>query len=314
MPKRLEGQVAVVTGAGRGIGRAVAKLLAEEGASVVVNDLGCDPDGSGSSRDPADHVVAEIRKSGGKALATYDDVADMNGAESTIKAAIDNFGTLDILVNSVGIRRDAMLYNMTEEDWDAVIRTNMKGTFCPTKFAGVWFRQQRKGRVICMVSDDGLGAYGRTNLAAANEGLVGFVKVVSRDMGKYNVTVNAVSPVARTRLYPGSAESYLVPNGARSPAEEAGVAPLGPDPLWKGPGTPDDPENVAPVVVYLCTPEAKDVNSWVIGVQGGDIYLYSHPTVDRGIYHWGPFTVDELVATAPRTLFLGAHNPAPPRK
>ncbi|MCY4581119.1 MAG: SDR family NAD(P)-dependent oxidoreductase, partial [Chloroflexi bacterium] len=152
MGNRLEGKTAVVTGAGRGIGRATALLLAEEGASVVVNDLGCDVDGSGSSSDPADGTVEAIKSAGGNAVANYDNVATMEGGEAVIRSAVDSFGQVDVLVNSVGVLQDRMIYRMSPDEWDRVIRYNVKGTFTPTKFAAILFRQQRSGRVVNFTS------------------------------------------------------------------------------------------------------------------------------------------------------------------
>ena len=204
MGNRLEGKVAVVTGGGRGIGRGVAKLLAEEGASVVVNDLGCDVDGTGSNHAPADGVVEEIKSAGGKAVASYDDVALMEGGESVVQAAVDNFGQIDILVTCAGILRQGMIYQTTPEDFDAVMRYNAKATFTVTKFATILMRQQRSGRIVHMTSDAGLGGFGLSAYAAASEAILGLSRSVSRAMGKYGVNCNAVSPMVETRQFPGT--------------------------------------------------------------------------------------------------------------
>ena len=213
MGNRLEGKTAVVTGAGRGIGRATALLLAEEGASVVVNDLGCDIDGSGSSQDLADSAVEAIKAAGGNAVANYDNVATMDGGEAVIRSAVDNFGQVDVLVNSVGVLQDRMIYRMTPDDWDRVIRYNVKGVFSPTKFAAILFRQQRSGRVVNFTSDAGLGDIGRSNYAAASEAIIGLTRTVGRDLGRYGVTCNAISPLVETRLFPGSVEEFRVVQG-----------------------------------------------------------------------------------------------------
>ena len=176
MGNRLEGKIAVVTGGGRGIGRGIANLLAEEGASIVVNDKGTEVDGTGASNIPADGVVDEIKSSGGKAIANYSDVSTMEGAESLIQACVDNYGQIDILVNSAGSLKDRMIYQMTESDFDQVVRNNSKSVFTTTKFAGILFRQQRSGRVVNMVADSGLGDVGRSNYAAATEGIVGLTR------------------------------------------------------------------------------------------------------------------------------------------
>lgn len=306
MGNRLEGKVAVVTGGGRGIGRAVAFLLAEEGASVVVNDLGCDVDGTGSSREPADAVVEEIRARGGQAVANYDDVSRMEGGENVIRTAVDTFGRLDILVNSVGILWDRMIFQMSPEDFDRVVRNNLKGTFTPTKFAAILFRQQRSGRIVNMTSDAGLGEIGRSNYAAASEGIIGFTRTVARDLGRYGVTCNAISAVARTRLFPGSVDEYRRPRGPDpDPLQRAGLGD--PEPLaeWEGPGSPDDPENVAPLAVFLCTDAVPNVNGYVFGVRGGTIFLYSNPAIEKSIHKWGTFTVDELDRLVPRIMGNG---------
>ena len=200
MGDRLKGKVAVVTGAGRGLGRCHALALAAEGAKVVINDLGGAVDGTGADKSPADEVVAEIKKMGGEAVANYDSVATMEGGEKIIKAAIDNFGRLDILVNNAGVLRDRMIFNMTEEEWDTVISVHLKGHFACTKHACIIFRQQRSGRIINTSSEAGLGNMGQANYSAAKEGIVGFTRTVARDMGRYGVTCNAIRPRAATRM------------------------------------------------------------------------------------------------------------------
>jgi len=307
MGNRLEGKVAAVTGAGRGIGRAVARLLAAEGAAVVVNDLGCDVDGSGSSREPADRVVEEIRSAGGQAVANYDDVSRMEGGESVVRTAVDTFGKLDILVNSVGILWDRMVFQMSPEDFDRVVRNNLKGTFTPTKFAAILFRQQRSGRIVNMTSDAGLGEIGRSNYAAASEGIVGFTRTVARDLGRYGVTCNAISALARTRLFHGAVEEFRIPQGPPpDPNERAGLG--APEALvdWDGPGNPDDPENVAPLAVLLCTDALPHVNGYVFGVRGGTIFLYSNPAIEKSVHKWGTFTMDEMDYLVPRLLGSGS--------
>jgi len=306
MGNRLEGKVAVVTGAGRGIGRGVALLLAEEGASVVVNDLGCDVDGTGSSHVPADQTVAEINSRGGKAIASYDNVSIMDEGENLIKTAVDTYGQLDVLVNSVGILRDRMIYQSTPVDFDLVIRNNVKGTFVPTKFAAIVFRQQRSGRIVNMTSDAGLGEIGRSNYAAASEGIIGITRTVGRDLGRYGVTCNAISPMVETRLFPGTVDEYRVADAPGPSRDER--AGIGPSPVlsdWEGPGSPDDPENVAPLAVYLSTYATPHVNGYVFGVRGGSIYLYSNPAIERTIHKYGRFTMDEMDVLVPKMLGTG---------
>ena len=306
MGKRLEGKVAVVTGAGRGIGRGVALLLAKEGASVVVNDLGCDVDGTGSSHVPADRVVEEIKAVGGKAEASYADVALMDGGESVVKTAVDTFGQLDILVNSVGILRDRMIYQMTPQEFDRVIRNNLKGTFTPTKFAAILFRQRRSGRIVNMTSDAGLGQIGRSNYAAASEGIVGFTRSVARDLGRYGVTCNAISSMVETRLFPGTVEEIRFSRRTRpTPDERAGIGPSPAIERWEGPGGPDDPENVAPLAVYLCTYASPNINGYVFGVRRGSIFVYSNPSIEKGVHKWGQFTMEEMDILVPKMIGRG---------
>ncbi len=309
MGNRLEGKVAVVSGGGRGIGRAVALLLAEEKASVVVNDLGCEVDGTGSLKDPADRVVAEIARAGGTAVAGYEDVSTMAGGEAVVQRAVDTYGHVDILVNSVGVRRDRMIFQMTPDDWDIVVRNSLKSYFTTTKHACILMRQQRGGRIVNLTSDAGLGAIGTSNYAAATEGIIGLTRTVARDMGRYGVTCNAVSAVALTRLSPGSVESYRASGVHPTPDQRAGLGlppPLG---AWEGPGSPDDPDNAAPLVAYLCTEGSPNANGYVFGVRGGSIYLYSNPEVERSIYKTGIFTMDEMDELVPRHMSYDMRRP-----
>src|SRR6201993_1360283 len=201
----LDGRVAIVTGAGRGIGRSTAVLLAREGASVVVNDLGGAVDGSGSDTGPAHDVVSEITSTGGKAIASGADVSDHAAAENLIKSAIAEFGRLDVLVNVAGILRDRMIFNMSEQEWDDVIRVHLKGTFNTSKFAAAHWRSLREetaqNRIINFPSVSGLhGAPGQPNYAAAKMGIVGLTMSCANSLAKYGVTVNVISPGAATRM------------------------------------------------------------------------------------------------------------------
>src|SRR4029450_11492780 len=197
----LKGKVAVVTGAGRGIGREIAMLMAKHGAQVVVNDYGGTAGGSGAASAPADEVVNEIAKAGGKAVANYDSVASMAGGQSIVKTAVDNFGRIDIVVNNAGILRDRMIFNMTEEEWDAVINTHLKGSFAITRAAAPIMREQKSRRVSHMNSPPGLiGNVGQANYAAAKPGIFGLTKATALDMSRYNVTANCISPFAWTRM------------------------------------------------------------------------------------------------------------------
>ena len=192
----VQDKVAIVTGAGRGIGRGVAKLLAAEGASVVVVDPGASVDGSGADRSPAGLVAREITDAGGSAVPCYESVVTMEGGENIVRTAVENFGTLDIVVTCAGILRDRMVFNLTEQEWDDVIAVHLKGTFTVVKHACILFRQQRSGRIVTFSSTSGLyGNSGQANYGAAKDGIAGLTRVVARDMGRYGVTANAISPV-----------------------------------------------------------------------------------------------------------------------
>jgi len=297
MAKRLEGKVAVITGAGRGLGRVEALAFAEEGVKVVVNDLGGAGDGTGAAQSPADEVVAEIKKMGGDAVANYDSVATAEGGENIIKTAIDKFGRLDILVNNAGILRDRIIFNMSEDEWDVVLKVHLYGHFYCTKPACVIFRQQRSGRIINTSSAAGLGNMGQANYSAAKEGIIGLTRTVARDMGKYGVTCNALRPLAATRL-------------TLSPELEA---------AWEKKGMGDavkqmkqsTPEMVAPLVVYLCTDQAANVNGYDFEVGGGKIGVFSQPEVTAKIEKAGIWTLDELMDIMPKKITNGLINPSP---
>jgi len=311
MGDRLKGRVAVVTGAGRGIGRGVAILLAEEGAKVVVNDFGGAADGTGGSSSPADDVVAEIKTKGGEAVANYDTVATVEGGESIIKMAIDNFGKIDILVNNTGILRDRMVFNMTPEEWDAVLKVHLYGHYNCTKPAAVLMRQQRSGRIINMSSSSGLGNSGQANYAAGKEGIIGFTRTVALDMGRYGVTCNAIRPGAATRL----TLTDEVMKARQLRAERGMAGPGGQPPLAQ----PDadtgiasrDPDDIAPFVVWLCTDASADVNGRDFAVAGGHVALYSLPTEIKSIDKDGRWTLDELDRLVPRSITAGLVNPSP---
>jgi NAD(P)-dependent dehydrogenase (short-subunit alcohol dehydrogenase family) len=284
--------VAAVTGAGRGIGRAIALALAAKGASVVVNDYGVAVDGSTPDAGPAADVAQEIVAQGGNAVPNFDTVATVAGGESLVKTAVDHFGRLDILVNVAGILRDRMILNMTEEEWDTVIAVHLKGHYCTTKPAAIQMRHQRYGRIINFSSGSGLlGAYGQANFAAAKAGVVGFTRVLSRELGRNGITCNAVAPIAETRLTAGIVDS----------ARQAGKKPhLG------------AAAQIAPMVAYLASEDAWNVNGKVFYVSGGSISLAAEEDMGRIITKNGLWTVDELAAVLPATLMQGITNPAPP--
>ncbi len=290
MTRLLEGRVAIVTGAGRGIGREHALELARQGAKVVVNDLGASLAGEGTSDGPAHEVVALIEELGGEAVANGADVADFAAAEAMVRQAIDTFGGLDILVNNAGFVRDRMLVNTSEEEWDAVIRVHLKGHFATLRHAGAYWRaeskegRQRAGRVINTSSGAGLqGSVGQTTYSAAKAGIAGMTLVAAQELGRYGVTVNAIAPVARTRMTEGAFET-------------AGSLP--------------EPADNSPVVAWLASEEAGDVTGRVIEIEGGQICLeqgWTHgPKRDAG-RRWA--TAD--VGAAVRELIAEGAQPEP---
>lgn len=299
MAGRLEGKVAIVTGAGRGIGREEAHTLAEQGAAVVVNDPGVNQDGTGHDNGPADQVVAEIKAKGGQAVANHGNVTSFQDGEAMVQQALDAFGRLDILVNNAGILRDRMVFNMSEEEWDSVIAVHLKGHFTITRHACTVFRQQRSGRIIGTSSPSGLGNMGQVNYSAAKEGIVGLIRTLARDMGKYGVTANAIRPIAATRL---TVNDEMM--AAREKARQAGIERPKADDI-----TALDPAAVAQLVTYLATDEAQELNGRVFLVRGRQIGLYPEPEPVRSIFSPGDYwSVEELIETVPNTLGQGIRN------
>ena len=254
MAKLCEGRIAIVTGAGRGIGREHALSLAAHGARVVVNDLGGTRDGSGASAAPAEEVVATIRSAGGEAVVNADDVSDWHGAERLVRQAVDTFGGLDVLVNNAGILRDRMLVNMTEAEWDAVIKVHLKGTFAPAHFAAAYWRDRSKAmgrgvdaRLINTTSISGMfGNAGQTNYGAAKAGIAAFTVIAARELARYGVTVNAVAPGALTRM----TEDLSI--GQASEADRDAMHPR-----W-----------IAPIVTWLASRESSGVTGRIFEATG----------------------------------------------
>ena len=287
MTKLNEGRVAIVTGAGRGIGREHALLLAHHGAAVVVNDLGGSMDGEGADRGPAQQVVDEIEAMGGRALANTDDVSDFAGAERMVRSAVDAFGRLDILVNNAGILRDRMLTNMSEAEWDAVITVHLKGTFAPSRHAAAYWRERAKagesndGRIINTTSPSGIyGNVGQTNYGAAKAGIASFTIIAAKELSRYGVTVNAIAPAALTRMTEGL--------GMGQAPEEIKEQM--------------SPAHIAPIVCWLASPDAAHVTGRVFDVTGRMI------SVSEG-WHRGPSLeqpTDDPVALGPQVAELVA--------
>ena len=300
MANLLQDKVAIVTGAGRGVGKGVAHQLAEEGAKVVVVDLGVNVDGTGANQSVAEQVANEIKEAGGTAVACAESVATMAGGENIIQTAIDSFGKLDIVVTCAGILRDRMVFNMSEEEWDDVIAVHLKGTFTIVKNACILFRQQRSGRVITFSSTSGLyGNSGQANYGAAKDGIAGFTRVVARDMGRYGVTANSISPSASTRM------TTSVPEEARSLRASRGIT-SGSSTTLRG-----EPEDIAPFVTWLASDESSHVNGHVFHVTAGLISLLNEPDPIKTIHKEGRWTLEELAKVFPATLGLELHNPAP---
>ena len=291
----LDGRVAIVTGAGRGIGRSTSLLLASEGASVVVNDLGGAMDGTGRDAGPAQAVVDEITSAGGKAVANGADISDFAAAEGLIGTAVEEFGRLDVLVNVAGILRDRMIFNMSEQEWDDVIRVHLKGTFNTSKFAAAHWRSLREesaqNRIINFTSVSGLhGAPGQPNYAAAKMGIVGLTWSCANALGKYGVTANAVSPAAATRM------TDSIPTDRRRtdrPSDEDARR---------------SPDNVAKVVAYLASERSGWLTGRIVHSAGYEVSLYSNMAPTVRLIAEQPWELDDLAGEVERS-FRGAGRP-----
>ena len=286
----LQGKVGIVTGAGRGIGAAIAQLLAAKGASVVVNDLGASLDGSASAERPADEVVRGIVAQGGKAVANFDSVSSWDGAHAMVAQAVEAFGRIDFVVNNAGIVRDVMFHKMSEQDWDAVIDVHLKGAFCVCRAAAERFRAQGSGAVVNMTSTSGIiGSLGQANYAAAKLGIVALTRAIALDMKRFGVRANAVAPFAWTRM------TATIPAGEDA-ASKARVERL----------KQMTPEQVAPLVAFLLSDAAAEVNGQVFVARGAEVSLFSLPQPTRSIHQaggWTPETLAEVLPAAMRGQF-----------
>jgi len=285
----LDGRIAIITGAGRGIGREHALLFAAEGAKVVVNDFGGALDGSATAATPAEEVVAEIHAMGAEAVANHDNVADWEGGARLVACAVEAFGDLHVLVNNAGILRDRVLVNLSEQDWDAVINVHLKGHFVPSHHAATYWREQAKsGRtvkasIICTSSTSGLlGNIGQSNYGAAKAGIAAFAMILSEELGRYGVRVNAIAPAARTRMTestPGLMD-YVVKPG------DAAVFDV-----W-------DPANISPLVAALAM-EDNGATGQVFFVQGGTVRKFQNWTMTDTLEKNDRWGVEELAAQLP---------------
>ena len=286
----LDGKTAVVTGAGRGIGRGIAIALAKEGAKVVVNDLGAALGGEGTDKSPAQQVVDEIVKAGGQAVPNFGSVSDFGQATDMVEQAVREWGRIDIVVNVAGILRDRMIFNMTEEEWDIVLAVHLKGTFNTIRAASVHMREAKGGRIVNMSSVSALGSPGQPNYAAGKAGILGLTWSTAHALGKYGVTSNAILPSGATRMIDST------PRG-RAVFEQTGKWPS-----EQAKGTERDPDNVAPLVVFLASDAAALVNGQAFHSFGYGYTLLAQPQAIRRLEADHRFEPAELVKLFPETL------------
>ena len=289
----LDGKVAIITGGAGGIGTQISKMFAEQGSKVIVADTGADVEGRmGMDPSRVNAVVDGIKAKGGTAIAAIGDIAEMDVAESLARTAIDTFGKLDIVVAAHGILRERMIFNMTEDDWDGVVKAHLKGCFAMTKFASIHWRAERNGgRMIYFTSTAGIfGSAGQPNYAAAHMGKIGLMRSTAQALSRYGVTTNCIAPGASTRMTDRCRNAVA---GASESAE----------------GTSRDPKGVVPVIVYLASDEGANINGRVFGASGHKITLYKEPTLERVLFNDEPlFDVDKLFEEWPNSLAVGGYE------
>ena len=284
----IDGRVAIITGGARGIGASISRLFASQGASLVINDLGGSPDGTGSDESPAKQLADEIAAAGGAAVADFGDIADVTTGERLVRTAVEQFGRLDVVVNVAGILRDRMIFNLSEADWDEVIRVHLKGHYSTVRPASAYWREQRNPqghyRIINFTSNSGLeGSPGQPNYAAAKMGIVGLTYSLAQALARYGVTANAISPGAATRL------TSTIPGDPLAAADDAVQAAMSPD-------------NIAPVALYLASERSDWLTGRVVSSMGFDVGLYENPQQIRQLSAPGPWQYDKLAAAMERSF------------
>jgi NAD(P)-dependent dehydrogenase (short-subunit alcohol dehydrogenase family) len=289
---KLDRKVAALTGAGGGIGRALAKAMAAQGAAVVINDLGTTLVGDRAPTSPAHEVVAEIKSAGGQAVANLMDISTMEGGKGLVDQAVKEFGQLDVLVNLAGVIRDRMIFNMEEEDWDRVLDSHLKGTFCTSRFASAHMRERHYGRIINFSSNAASGSPGQPSTTAAKAGILGLTFSTAQGLRRYGITCNAIFPVAATRM----TDTIHQPAFRITHSSEAQ-------------GTPVDPINVAPIVIFLASEEAAEVTGQVFGSEGYSVTRYKHMSPEKTLYSREQWDLDEFFEAMKRTLALDLQKP-----
>jgi len=308
---RLKGRNAVVTGAGRGIGRAIALALAEEGANIVACDLGGAMDGAGTDASPADATAEECRKLGVKAVPHYGDVSNFLAAEDMVRTCVDSFGSIDILCNIAGILRPRMIFNMTEKEFDSVLAVHLKGTWNLSRHACAEMRRQKYGRIVNCTSEAYAGTVGHTNYAAAKGGIVSLTYAIAREMGQYGITCNAFAPRARTRLSVGDAQD----EGLQKRIDAGLISEDRLQGMEETRREGADPEYFTTFIAYLASDAAADINGCVFVTSRATIGIWNHPQiVSKTTRDWEideKWSIDELERLVPEKLLVDYVNPAP---